>query len=228
MEKWWCWMVSAKIVGNRVARIGKPDVDVERVSTRLELAKGCKFGKSGRFMMLPLAPVSRDVEKTPCGCVSPQGCRVEQKQTQGVLDEQDALGGTTLLSADGGRQRAKQRQIKTEVAHKHTDTLTCRGRAWIAVYRSCQISSYLPEVLVKSSRFLDRQTDTDAYLGHARQQRRSKETDCTRREIRLSRSQNCQAIQSCQRCILAWRRAKKKRHRHRHKHQGRRCSASGG
>ena len=101
-------LVSAKIVGERVARIGKPDVDVERVSTRLELAKGCKFGKSGRFMMLPLAPASRDVEKTPCGCVSPQGCRVEQEQTQGVLNEQDALGGTTLLFADGGRMRAKE------------------------------------------------------------------------------------------------------------------------
>lgn len=122
MEKWSWMMVSAKIVGGRVARIGKPDVDVERVSTRLELAKGCKFGKSGRFMMLPLAPASRDVEKTPCGCVSPQGCRVEQKQTQGVLDEQDALGGTTLLFADGARRRAEQEQIKTEVAHKHTDT----------------------------------------------------------------------------------------------------------
>jgi len=69
--------VGKRLFGERVARIGKPDVDVERVSTRLELAKGCKFGKSGRFMMLPLAPASRDVEKTPCGCVSPQGCRVE-------------------------------------------------------------------------------------------------------------------------------------------------------
>jgi len=102
-------MVSAKIVGERVARIGKPDVDVKRVSTRLELAKGCKFGKSGRFMMLPLAPVSRDVEKTPCGCVSPQGCRVEQEQTQGVvfLNEQDTLDGTTLLFADSRRKRTE-------------------------------------------------------------------------------------------------------------------------
>lgn len=53
-------VVVGEKLGERVARIGKPDVDVERVSTRLELAKGCKFGKSGRFMMLPLAPVARD------------------------------------------------------------------------------------------------------------------------------------------------------------------------
>jgi hypothetical protein len=114
MEKWlWklkqFWMVSAKIVGERVARIGKPDVDVKRVSTRLELAKGCKFGKSGRFMMLPLAPASRDVEKTPCGCVSPQGCRVEQGANAGgiFLNEQGVLDGTPLLFADGGRTRTK-------------------------------------------------------------------------------------------------------------------------
>ena len=146
-------MVSAKIVGERVARIGKPDVDVERVSTRLELAKGCKFGKSGRFMMLPLAPASRDVEKTPCGCVSPQGCRVEQKQTQGgfwmskmhwwhntAFCRWRENEGRTALDQGGRRSRA-YRYLEGR-----------RGRAWTAVYRSCQNWSYLPEVLVESSR----------------------------------------------------------------------------
>lgn len=73
--------------------------------------------------MLPLAPASRDVEKTPCGCVSPQGCRVEQEQTQGVLNEQDALGGTALLLQTAGERGQKKQQIKMEVAHKHTATL---------------------------------------------------------------------------------------------------------
>jgi predicted nucleic-acid-binding Zn-ribbon protein len=36
-----------EVFGERVARIGKPDVDVERVSTRLELAKDASLESLG-------------------------------------------------------------------------------------------------------------------------------------------------------------------------------------